>query len=119
MVYSAKWGGTEWNFNGSVTLGGEDLGDEDITVDENGNITLTPELLERLPDGEYTIQVQYGEDIYEYEVVIEDGVPLISSPTKLFISVPTTNEQATYMTITIYAVIILLGALFFLKKKQK
>ncbi len=59
-----------------VKLDGKELGDDDYTVDENGNIVLEESFLETLEDGTYTLEVENGNTSLQTEVIVDEGSPL-------------------------------------------
>ncbi len=59
-----------------VEIDGNELGDGDFTVDDNGNISINPDYLATLPDGEHTIRIVYEGAVYETSIIVENGVPL-------------------------------------------
>ncbi len=63
---------------GGVDVGGKELGDDDYTVNEDGSITINPDVFKDLPDGEHTINIKTNAGISSYTVIVENGVPLAS-----------------------------------------
>ncbi len=63
-----------------VEVGGNEVGEDDYTVDENGKLTLTPEFIQTLPDGEHEIVIEVQGEVYTTSIVVENGVPLSASP---------------------------------------
>ncbi len=59
-----------------VTVGGTDLGEEDYSIDESGNLVLSPEFLATLSDGEHKIEIEVDGEKYETVLVMENGIPL-------------------------------------------
>ncbi len=60
---------------GNVTIDGAPLDSSNVSVDGNGNLTISPEYFATLPDGEYTLTVTYDGVEYESSIIVEDGVP--------------------------------------------
>ncbi len=60
----------------NVQVDGNDLGEDDYTIDEGGNLVISPEYIATLSNGEHTIRVETGGEVYETTLVVDDGVPL-------------------------------------------
>ncbi len=59
-----------------VKLNGNVLGEQDYSVDEEGTIKLASEFVQELPDGEHVIRLEYGDEIFETIIIVDNGVPL-------------------------------------------
>ncbi len=51
-----------------------------VIVDDNGEITIDPNALEKLEEGEHTVVVEHNGGIYSSQVIVENGVPLATAP---------------------------------------
>ncbi len=49
---------------------------DDATMDENGVITVSPEVFKELPDGEYVIEVEFDRIKYTTTAIVQNGTPL-------------------------------------------
>ncbi len=63
-----------------VTVDGTDLGEEDYSIDESGNLVLSPEFLATLPDGAHKIEIEVDGENYETVLVMKNGIPLSIEP---------------------------------------
>ncbi len=72
--------GTNGELPTNVKVNGQDLDENDYTIDDNGNLTINPDYFRDLPDGTYTLSVDIGGQTYESTVIVEDGVPLSAGP---------------------------------------
>ncbi len=60
-----------------VEIDDEELGDDDYTIDEAGNITINPEYIASLPSGEHTLVITTSDgDVYEVTINTNTDVPL-------------------------------------------
>ncbi len=60
----------------NVSVDGNSLNEGDYTVDDDGVIRLSGEYLKGLPDGSHVIRVEYGDDVFESGIIMENGIPL-------------------------------------------
>ncbi len=61
----------------NIQIEGTDITEEDFTVDESGKLSISPEFIATLPDGEYTVVVEFESGtIEETTFIVEGGVPL-------------------------------------------
>ncbi len=67
--------------DGGIEAGKVELTENDYSIGDDGTITINPDFIATLPDGEHVISVidVYG-DIYESVIIVEGGVPLSSTP---------------------------------------
>ncbi len=60
----------------AVILDGVVLEADSYILDENGVLTLTPDFLATLGDGDHTLRVRFGDEEFESTIITENGVPL-------------------------------------------
>ncbi len=67
-----------------VEVGGNELDENDYTIGEDGTLTINPDFIATLPDGEHVITVTAVEgDVYESVIIVENGVPMSATPFEL------------------------------------
>ncbi len=66
----------------NVTVGGQELGDNDYSIGDNGEIILSPDFIATLPNGEHVIGVELGGEYYESTIIVDEGVALSATPFK-------------------------------------
>ncbi len=60
----------------SVRVNGNELDDNQYSIDNDNNISISPEYIATLPDGEYTVTIAYEDATYEAVMLVDGGVPL-------------------------------------------
>ncbi len=64
----------------NVTVDGNELGENDYTIGENGEIILSPDFIATLPNGEHIIGVEFDGEYYESTIIVEEGAALSATP---------------------------------------
>ncbi len=59
-----------------VEFEGDELDDSMYTVEEDGSITLNPDVLKGLPDGEYVLRVTYGDTTFTTVILVQNEIPM-------------------------------------------
>ncbi len=87
-----------------VTVGGNDLSEDDYYFDENGDLVISPDFIATLPDGRHVVRITTvdGEN-FEAVIIVEDGVPTSMSPFE-----PAYGWSLFDMIMTVVAVVIAL-----------
>ncbi len=62
-----------------VEIGGEELGENDYNIDENGNLTINPDYIATLPDGEHEIVITLNGEEYTSVVIVDGGIATSAS----------------------------------------